>query len=165
MIYKNYKDSKLTDVLVMCDCGCSGLNFKLFGDVVFISTYSDSFYTYQKPSRFNRKALFRKVFKKENVINDIILPTEEVDELINALECFEFSPDDGDTYENSSHLKLSPITIDNDLLEYELLLVYDGNLMSILRNKTYRGFEVALKEKEFTEFVNKLKSDRKLRAK
>lgn len=158
MIYKGYENKKLNNVLAMCDCGCSGFNFKLFDDTVFISTYGDNFYTYQKPGAFTRRALYRKIFKKENVINDVILPKEEVEELLEALEGFEFTPDTGDMYENESHLELSPIEWDNDILEYELLLIYDGSLASIIRRKTYRGFEVALKEKEFKELIATFRS-------
>jgi len=159
MIYKNYENSKLKNVLAMCDCGCSGFNFKLFDDTVFISTYGDNFYSFQRPGRINRRALFRKLTKKENVLQDVILTKEDVKELIEALKSFEFTPDDDDTYENVSHLVLSPITWDDNFVEYELLLIYDGSLASIVKHKTYRGFEIALKENEFKEFVKEMEKE------
>ena len=156
MIYKNFENGKLKNIIAMCDCGCSGFNFQLFDDTVFISVYGSNFYSYQNPGRLNRRAFFKKLLRKENVISDVILSKEEVKELLEALESFQFSQDDGETYQNESHLELSPLKWD-DITEYELLLIYEGNLSSIIRHKTYRGFEIALKEKEFNSLIKNMK--------
>lgn len=161
MVLTNYEDNQLTDVIAVCDCGCSAIAFKLMDDTVFASVYGLKFNDEQRLWRLTDaiKTIGKKITgKREIYIADIILSSDDVKKLISCLDEFSFTEDDGSFYSNDSHLELHPIEFDNTLEAWEIMVKYDGSLWSVLRNKTYRGYEIAFKKEEFKLFISYLRN-------
>jgi hypothetical protein len=159
MIYKGYTDGKLTSVIAECDCGCGGFDFRLFGDTVFVSYMGSLFYAYQ--GKFNNiKFLYKKLHRKELCLADSVLTKTDVTELISALKEFKFEKEDNSFYDNVSHIEFEKLKFENDdIEEYELLLLYDGSSLSILRGKVFHGFDISFKEKDFISFIDMLENN------
>ena len=151
--------TETTSIIAMCDCGCGEFVFRNSGDTMFISIHGDLFSVCQ--GRFkNIKLLGKKLSKGKPILADIIIPQTDYLQLIELLENIDFGPDEGSSYKNISHIEVEKIDMDivpNEYIDYNLSLVYDGSMASIVRNKVYQGFEICLKEDEFRSFVEYLK--------
>ena len=158
MFYKQYEDKKLKNVLVMCDCGCSGFKFEILDDEIFISVLSSQFYERQESRiKENIKHFTKKLLRKDTYVADIIVKADELKEVIKTLERFKFTKGEGIKHKNDSHLAIYPIEFNDKIEEYELLIQYDGSLLDIARNKVFRGSEICLNEDEWKTLLNYLK--------
>lgn len=92
MVFYNENET-CKESIVKCDCGCHGIEImRIVGDDnIYISPYTDNFYSKQNKGLFktivNRiKNAWKMICGKEYQLEELVVNLEETDELINALQ-------------------------------------------------------------------------------
>lgn len=165
MVYSSVNEKgEVQGIVVSCDCGCSNIEFKTLGGDMFISAFGSDWYNYQGLGaiRENPRRIFNKIRHKNNFLHGLVLKTYEVRQLIELGRKIKFEDDDDDsTYTNDSHIILDYIDLDKEHPEFnqvELLIVCDSSLWDMLRNKTFRGYEICLKKHEWERLIDRMEN-------
>lgn len=92
MIFYNENEDSKTSV-VECDCGCHGIKvMRVIGDdSIYISPYTDNFYSKQNNGFFRNilhkvKMIWKIICGKEYQLEELVITLKENNELINALQ-------------------------------------------------------------------------------
>ncbi len=92
MVFYNEDGDSKTNI-VECSCGCHGIKvMRIVGDdSVYISPYTDNFYSKQIQGFFKNilhktKVIWKIICGKEYELEELVITLKETDELINALQ-------------------------------------------------------------------------------
>lgn len=134
--------------ILTCNCGCNeGMSIKTLDGEIFISFFSDDFYTSQDVLKNIKLAL--KMFCGKRILKDIIVTEQNLLDLKDFLMKIECTDEETN---NDSHISFF---WDKDF-GFEIYLISDIPRKRALLFKNHRAFEIVLGEKERNLLVKKI---------
>lgn len=142
------KDGTITGAAISCRCGCDMLKISKCDDGVSISAYNSAWYSFQNFDIMGTKIRHiknRLAGKKKGrqIVFDIVIDRSEMEEFIQiGKELASISSDIPLPYPADSHLAIDPLSSDGS--EWLLEIRSDMPLLSMIRGKQYRCYEVCM---------------------
>lgn len=163
MIYTCQNKDKAMNFILACDCGCgNALEFKVLDEYLFISALEGSFYAKQDITSVayeRMKNIKQMLMHKETFLHEIIINTEDLFKLRDALNNIVLSPEQDNNYEKiTNSAKLVIDVMDAEYGIFAIMLSPIEGIHDFVCGKDYESYALVWNENDLRKFKSYLQS-------